>query len=124
MHPARMYRRCRDSVYLGAASLDGWQVVPRLYADIQRKRGASCQGALYLVSDKDLASLDRFEGAPRIYKRKRVTVFYLGEYIQAYTYIMTPETRRKRAGMAYPEEYRRICSAGARYTGITDVFKP
>jgi gamma-glutamylcyclotransferase (GGCT)/AIG2-like uncharacterized protein YtfP len=122
MHPARMMYRCRDSLYLGAADLQGWQVVPRLYADLQRKQGAICQGALYLVSASDLASLDRYEGSPRIYKRKQVTVLYLGEYINAYTYIMTPETRRKRAGIPYPEHYRRICAEGARYTGIKNVF--
>ncbi len=122
MHPCRMLHRCPGAAFLGPAELAGWQVVPRLYADIQRKKGAICQGALYLVTRNDIARLDRFEGAPRTYKRVFLEVFFCGAYINAYTYIMTPEARRKRAGMPYPEHYRRICEEGARYTGIKNVF--
>ena len=119
----RMRSRCPDCKYLGAAFLRGYKVVPHLYADLTKAKNKTAGGVLYQITEKDLAALDRFEGYPNIYTRKILHVDFCGIEIDAITYIMTQAARKRRAGLDYPDEYRRICSNGAKYAGIYDVFK-
>ena len=82
MDRAQMRERCPESSFLGWGWLNdhrlayvGWSerwgggvatVVPR--------RGDRVPGFLYFVTTADLRRLDRYEGAPRIYRRKIVTI--------------------------------------------------
>lgn len=123
MNVRRMRSRCPDCKYLGAAVLRGFRVVPRLYADLQPNKKSNAYGVLYWVSPADLARLDVFEGYPNTYNRKQYSVYFFDLEICAVVYRMTPETRRKRDGIAYPEQYRKICARGAENAGIKNVFK-
>jgi len=49
-------------------------------------------------------------------------VEFNGEIYQAVTYEMTLATKVARNGMPYPEEYREICSDGARFHHIKNKF--
>ena len=42
--------------------------------------------------------------------------------IPAFTYAMTPSTRKERNGKHYPEDYRIVCATGARYWGLPNAF--
>jgi len=42
--------------------------------------------------------------------------------VPAFTYAMTPETRKLRDGKPYPDGYRVTCAAGARYWGLPNAF--
>ena len=120
----RMRERCPDAWTRGGATLNGYRLVERLYADIEKHAGAHVQGVLYSVTAADIASLDRFEGlAKGVYRRINVKVKYGRRTYDACTYLMTKETRAARRGMRYPAWYRNICSMGAQWHGIEDEFK-
>ena len=42
--------------------------------------------------------------------------------VPAFTYAMTPETRKLRDGKPYPDGYRITCATGARYWGLPNAF--
>ena len=120
----RMRQRCPGARAWGAATLDGYRLVERLYADIVKRTGSHVQGVLYSVTAADIASLDRFEGlAKGVYRRINVKVKYGRRTYDACTYLMTKETRAARRGKPYPAWYRNICSMGAQWHGIEDGFK-
>lgn len=118
----RAARRISGAVDLGVAVLPNYRLTERLYADIDFCEGAEVFGVLYLVKPEHIDALDRVEGYPHTYKRYWVEVEFNGERYAALTYEMTEETKAERNGKAYPEEYRKICSSGARSHGIPDQF--
>ena len=46
------------------------------------------EGELYAIPEHALAELDRFEGAPELYRRERVAVEAGGERLEACTYVL------------------------------------
>jgi len=114
MNPDRMAIRCPDASVIGRAELHDYKLTERLYADIDYQEDSIVYGFLYQISNRHLKLLDKFEGVPKIYMRKLVDVVYNGTHFTALTYEMTPETKRVRNGQPYSEEYRRICSEGAK----------
>ena len=86
-----MARRCPDSRPIGPATLEGWQLSFQGVADIRPMPGARTQGALWRISDRDLARLDTYEGYPSLYGRKRVPVQTRGGELLAVTYVMRDE---------------------------------
>lgn len=42
--------------------------------------------------------------------------------VPAFTYAMTPKTRKERDGKPYPDNYRIVCATGARYWGLPNAF--
>jgi gamma-glutamylcyclotransferase len=79
----QMRRRCPGAVLLGPASLHGQRLAFAGFslrwggavATLLPARGGRVHGLLYRVSDRDLARLDRFEGAPDVYTRRERRVF-------------------------------------------------
>ena len=123
MNPARMRARCPGARWVGTATLRGWRLVERLYADVERSPGSAVRGVLYGLTARDLARLDMCEGWPNVYGSRRVRAWADGlGWRDCMVYVLTDETRRDRAGMPYPEWYRAVCSEGARTNGIPDAF--
>ena len=122
LNPKRIRHRCPTAVTFRAAKLHDYKIVERLYADIDFELDAVVSGVLYCISQRDLFTLDTYEGCPRVYRRIWVEVDCEGETFVAATYQMTPETKILRAGQPYPEDYRRICSAGANFHQIPNNF--
>ena len=122
MNPNRMQRRCPGAVPLGVARLPNYRLSERLYADIDFEEGASVYGVLYCIWDRHLDQLDLFEGYPRIYRRMWLAVEYQNEVVLAVTYEMSLDTKRIREGQPYPDDYRRLCSAGAVYFKVPNAF--
>ena len=60
LNPERMRRRIPDARPVGRATLRGWRLVERLYADIEKARGGRVEGVLYLVTPTELRRLDAF----------------------------------------------------------------
>jgi hypothetical protein len=52
----QMRQRCPDSTGVSTAVLDGWQLVERTYADIEKCPGECVNGALYEISKNDLTA--------------------------------------------------------------------
>ena len=122
MHPARMARRCPGAIPVGVGILRNHRLTERLYADIDFKEGAEVHGVLYLISERNLRSLDAREGYPKVYRRIWLDVEFQGDTYLAVTYEMSAATKAVRSGRKYPEEYRKLCSEGARFHHVKNGF--
>ena len=119
----QMKIRCPGAVGISPAVLEGWKLIERTYADIEECPGECVNGALYEISEKDLAELDLYEGYPDYYLRKELMVTdNSGTYRKAWVYIMTEECGKRRDHGSYSERYRKVCSDGAEYWGIPNAF--
>jgi len=97
MDKKQMKERCPDSKPLYVATLPNYKLIfagwSRLWqgpvATIQRFQGSKVKGALYEISERDLARLDKYEGYPNFYDRIKVIVFDEdGNAVEAVTYVM------------------------------------
>ena len=122
MNPLRMGQRCPGATTLGVATLRNYQIAERLYADIDFEEGAEVEGVLYLITERHLRSLDAREGYPKVYRRIWVPIEFNGETYLAVTYEMTFMTKAARRGKRYSEEYRKLCSEGARFYRVKNNF--
>jgi hypothetical protein len=68
-------------------------------------------------------TLDRYEGYPDTYACKIVNA-HLDERhsVRAVLYTLTEAKRKEREGKPYREDYRLICSMGAKAHGVRDEF--
>ena len=123
MDSARMLARCPGARMAGVASLKGYRLAERLYADIETAEGCVVGGVLWSVTLADLRVLDRFEGVAAGAYRRGVYAFSTpwGDG-RAYAYEMTPQTRLERAGKPFPRWYREICRRGALQHGMSGAF--
>ncbi len=96
LNKAQMRHRCRDAVPLTTARLPGWRLVFRGrpgkagVASIEPCPHTQVMGALWELSDRDLASLDRYEGYPGFYGRKEVEVQTPQGPVVALAYLLRP----------------------------------
>lgn len=86
------HRNARGLMALGPRVLEGYRWEPQgriaAYPTIVEDRNASVEGVLYQVTSLDMAHLDMYEGAPRLYQR---TIVELEDgpaiaYVQNYYY--------------------------------------
>ncbi len=87
-----MLARCPGGIPEVTASLYGWRLTFRGVADIEPARDRTVTGALWSLTEEDLLSLDRYEGAPTNYRRVVVEVETSAGPQQAITYVMTDGT--------------------------------
>ena len=71
----QMAWRCPGATPVGTTTLEGWQLVFRgsgtgSYLSIEPCKGASVPLGVWLISDEDERSLDRYEGFPHFYYKK------------------------------------------------------
>ena len=124
MNPDRIRRRLPDARLVGTATIKGWRLVERLYADIERSQGGRVEGVLYLLTPSELHRLDSDEGYPQTYRSVEVEAHLDANHkVKALTYTMTAATKKEREGKPYPRDYRLLCSFGARYHGVRDAFR-
>jgi phage replication-related protein YjqB (UPF0714/DUF867 family)/gamma-glutamylcyclotransferase (GGCT)/AIG2-like uncharacterized protein YtfP len=86
---AQMARRCPDATNPRLATLAGhdWLINQRGVATVERFAGAHVHGVVWDLSDRDLTTLDRAEGAPVRYRRHRLTVYTPDGPSDAWVYI-------------------------------------
>ncbi len=86
----QVFARCPERV---PAVLSGWSVRPRsvrgLYPDIVRRAGASTSGAVLKIDRAELERADRYEDAPVLYRRLRVTVLAGDRRERCWMYVAT-----------------------------------
>ena len=108
---AQMDVRTPDAVVVGTATLDGWRLLFRKYATIEKAEGYSVPVAIWKISAKDEKRLDRYEGFPKFYGKEELTVTVTaldGSEIgplSAMVYIMTPEAVQLRDEEPIPSIY-------------------
>ena len=122
MNPARMSQRSPGAIDLGGAVLRNHRVAEQLYADIDFVEGAETEGVLYVITEEHLRKLDRYVGYHSVYRRIWVNVEFEDCICQAITYEMAWQTKVACDRIKYPEEYRLLCSNGARVHNIKNNF--
>lgn len=95
-----MAQRCPDAVRVGRGTLDGYKLSFRGVASIERDEG-SMQGAVWAITRKCEKSLDRFEGYPTLYIKRRVPVLVNDRRIECMVYVMNTWRRHR----DYPSPY-------------------
>lgn len=123
MKPERMMARVPGAHVIGVGCIRGWEVVERLYADIEKVTNGTTVGVVYEMSEAELKVLDVYEGCPTVYGRRWCYVHMAdGSVRRAVVYALTEGARTDREGLPYPEWYRTICSDGARRFGLRNAF--
>jgi len=84
-----MARRCPDAVCLGPARLLDHKFRFAYHADVVRARRNTVNGVLWRLTPQCLRNLDRFEGYPVYYKRKRLLAKQGTKFRKAIVYTMT-----------------------------------
>ncbi|TAK99197.1 MAG: gamma-glutamylcyclotransferase [Rhodospirillaceae bacterium] len=69
-----MARRCPQAEPVAPARLDGYRLVFRGFADIVKDPAGIVWGALYRLTPSCIRALDKYEDAPRTYRKIKVTV--------------------------------------------------
>lgn len=102
---AQMVQRCPGAVYVGKATIEGYQLLFKgsqsgSYLTIEKKKGSSVPVLVWKITEYDEARLDRYEGVPNFYYKEtmRVEIFsLLGEVslgcVDALVYIMHEERK-------------------------------
>ncbi len=85
--------RCPGHLPRCIAYIEDYQLVFRGVASIEPAEGHRVYGALYLLDEKHLAALDRFEGYPRLYRREILSLRKAGNNhrTEAWVYLMNAE---------------------------------
>ena len=92
----QMAVRCPDAIPVGSYMLPGYRITfrgnARGYgvANIERRTGSVVPLGLWKISESDEASLDIYEGYPRLYTKINIPVVLDNERTHAIVYVMTP----------------------------------
>lgn len=118
LHVEQMTRRCPSAEPIGAATLAGYRLRFRGVADIEQSHHprARVHGALWSITPRDLAALDRYEGYPHLYIRHYVEVDTAAGPAQALVYRMTTPYRQEQ-GLPSPG-YLQTCLDGFAAWGL------
>jgi len=128
MDETQMGKRCSDSQLEGKALLPGYRLVFNRessgwgcgVADIVLDDQTEVWGLLYEVTDNDLKQLDYYEGAPKLYVRKKIKVLDASNNeINANTY----EVVKKNGFIPPSEEYLGILKKAAEKYGFPQKYK-
>ncbi len=84
----QMELRCPQAKPVGVVMLEGYELVFRGVATVEPKRGSSVPCGLWLITDRDEAALDTYEGWPHLYRKEMVAVRYGKRALRVMTYIM------------------------------------
>ncbi len=123
---SQMNRWCPASRFLGTAVLAGFRFVYDGFSvtwdgavgNIVKSEAESVWGALYEITERDLRTLDAFEGYPRSYDHREVEVKDReGKSRRAITYLRTGRA----LGPPHPD-YERIVIDGAKECGLPDEY--
>ena len=71
MNHAQMNLRCPTAKFIGPYYLKGWKLAFGNHATIVPCKGHRVPGALWQLTMEDLVALDRYEGWPAYYTRRR-----------------------------------------------------
>lgn len=110
--------------FMGPAVLSGYRPEMLGYANIVSEPGHEFQGVLWGIDRRILRELDQIEGYPDMYSRRRVRVNptpYPGT-VDAWVYMMTPDSRLALISQQPGRNYLRLVSDGYRHAGIPFPF--
>jgi len=70
----QMAHRCPEATIVGTGILKDWELVFRVHATIEPRKGSTVPVLIWAISERDEARLDRYEGYPRYYVKKYLSV--------------------------------------------------
>lgn len=110
--------------YYGRATLNGYELKMLMYATIVPSAG-SMEGVLWEIDQQTLNELDRVEGYPVLYGRKKVPVIFDGVTESAWVYYMTDSSLERLANRKPAKYYVEAVIEGYEMAGIsrTQVFQ-
>ena len=114
----QMEYRCPDACVVGPVALENYELLFRRggFATIAPKEGGKVHGLLWSLTPACEQSLDRYEGYPRFYDKRMVTVRDgLGRSLSAMVYIMD---ERFREPMLPTDSYYNGILEGYRQNGL------
>ncbi len=119
MSVEQMKYRTPDAQIVGTAILKGWRLLFRQFATIERKAGFKTPALIWRISEQDEKNLDKYEGFPRFYVKKKLNVavkslegFNIGT-LTAMVYVMPSETVKLRDINPLPSRqyYSTLCTS-------------
>lgn len=84
----QMAYRCSHSEPVGIGVIKDYVLCFDYHADIRPKIGERVPVLLWDIAPEDWDGLDRYEGVPKYYVKKTVTVYFNGEEVDAIIYVM------------------------------------
>lgn len=92
LNKEQMARRCPEAVPVCTAFLRNYELAFRRgYLTVDKKEGGSVPIGIWLISERDEASLDRYEGYPKFYTKEEVVLEGSdGKKRMCMIYIMVP----------------------------------
>lgn len=114
MNVDNMAYRCPNAIPLRGMLLKDWELVFRGVADVVERRGATVNGALWLITPQCEASLDRFEGYPHLYIKRYFTMRVNGRNRTVMLYVM----KEKSSLLAPVKSYFRTIRKGYQDFGL------
>ena len=118
----QMACRCPDATVVGPVMLEGYELLFRRngFASIAPKEGGTVHGLLWSITPECERSLDNYEGYPRFYGKRMVSVRdNEGRSLSAMAYIMD---ERFREPMMPSESYYAVILEGYRQNGLPVIF--
>lgn len=108
--------------FVDGASIDGYKLELLLYANVVPMIGSTIYGALWIINDKVLTTLDMVEGYPVLYTRVSLPTRVNGQTVNALCYTMTDKTRNNmlKDRRAMPGQYY----VRGMYNGYRDAGVP
>lgn len=122
----QMKERCPSSEFVEKGILKGYRFVYDGYstyrkgavANIVNDESSVVEGCIFLITKEDERKLDKYEGYPYSYCKKRVTVTgESGKVYEAFTYFREGEKVGNPS-----EEYKKIVHQGARDCGLSEEY--
>ncbi|MCR4719680.1 MAG: gamma-glutamylcyclotransferase [Firmicutes bacterium] len=115
----QMHWRCPDAKVVGKGELNDWRLLFKgsktgSYLTIERCKGSKVPVAVWEVSERDEAALDRYEGYPSFYYKEELTFEFrsviTGKKHKAIVFVYIMHEDRP---LGIPSEhYLKICAAG------------
>tara|TARA_Y100000817_G_scaffold183450_1_gene143364 strand:+ start:1173 stop:1496 length:324 start_codon:yes stop_codon:yes gene_type:complete len=62
--------RCPEFKLIKAITLDGYRLIFRSVADIEKDSNSKVEGVIFMISNQDERNLDKHEGVPNIYRKE------------------------------------------------------
>lgn len=112
----QMAHRCPEATIVGTGVLKDWELVFRYHATIEPRPGCSVPVLVWAISERDEARLDRYEGYPRYYVKRYLSVPVTAPRgrlnVRGMVYLMAPGQPISRPSGAYfdviSEGYKRF----------------
>ena len=84
----QMAYRCPHSKVVGTSEIKDYELEFRGVATIVPKKGASVPVLIWELNERDLPTLNRYEGYPRLYRQEEMTFELNGKEVKGMVYLM------------------------------------